>query len=77
VTAARLDWRGWIDRYLEMVQWDLDLTAANEMGLHESLRGLFPSCRDFAQYVARAYPQWLANLEGDRPPPSIDIVSEF
>lgn len=73
-----LDWRGWIDRYLEMVQWDLDLTAANEMGLHESLRGLFPELRrDFAQYVARAYPDWLAHLEGDRPPLSIDIVSEF
>ncbi|MFL5619923.1 MAG: response regulator, partial [Gemmatimonadaceae bacterium] len=25
-----LDWRGWIDRYLELVQWDLDLTSANE-----------------------------------------------
>ena len=73
-----LDWRGWIDRYLEMVQWDLDLTAANEMGLHESLRGLFPDLRrDFALFMARAYPDWLANLEGDRPPLSIDIVSEF
>ena len=66
-----LDWRGWIDRYLEMVQWDLDLTAANEMGLHESLRGLFPELRrDFALYMARAYPEWLANLEG--PPTAVD-----
>ena len=73
-----LDWRGWIDRYLELVQWDLDLTAANEMGLHESLRGLFPDMRrEFATFMARAYPEWLANLEGDRPPLSIDIVSEF
>ena len=73
-----LDWRGWIDRYLEMVQWDLDLTAANEMGLHESLRGLFPEMRrEFANFMATSYPRWLANLEGDRPPLSIDIVSEF
>src|SRR5205085_10846450 len=72
-----LDWRGWIDRYLEMVQWDLDLSAANEMGLHESLRGLFPDMRrEFATFMTRAYPQWLANLEGDRPPLSIDIVNE-
>src|SRR6476469_3416128 len=50
-----LDWRGWIDRYLELVQWDIDLTAANEMGLHESLRGLFPELRrHFAQYQERA-----------------------
>ncbi|HKH90776.1 MAG TPA: response regulator [Gemmatimonadaceae bacterium] len=73
-----LDWRGWIDRYLELVQWDLDLTSANEMGLHESLRGLFPDLRrEFALYMANAYPAWLADLQGERPPLSIDIVEEF
>jgi DNA-binding response OmpR family regulator len=73
-----LDWRGWIDRYLELVQWDLDLTAANEMGLHESLRGLYPELRrEFALFMNGAYPDWLADLEGDRPPLSIDIVGEF
>jgi CheY-like chemotaxis protein len=77
-SLRELDWRGWIDRYLELVQWDLDLTAAGEMGLHDSLRGLFPEVhRDFALYMARVYPEWLAHLEGDRPPLSIDIVGEF
>ncbi len=77
-TERRLDWRAWIDRYLELVQWDLDLTAANEMGLHDSLLGLFPDLRrDFAAFMVEAYPRWLANLEEDRPPLSIDIVSEF
>ncbi|HEY5219577.1 MAG TPA: PglZ domain-containing protein, partial [Gemmatimonadaceae bacterium] len=33
--------------------------------------------REFAHYMARAYPDWLAQLGGDRPPLSIDIVSEF
>ena len=73
-----LDWRGWIDRYLELVQWDLDLTAANEMGLHDSLQGLFPDLRrEFALFMAKAYPGWLKDLQGDRPPLSIDIVQEF
>jgi len=73
-----LDWRGWIDRYLELVQWDLDLTAANEMGLHDSLQGLFPDLRrEFASFMSQAYPAWLKDLEGDRPPLSIDIVEEF
>src|ERR687894_1749242 len=77
-SLRELDWRGWIDRYLELVQWDLDLTSANEMGLHESLRGLFPDLRrEFALYMSHAYPGWLADLEGDRPPLSIDIVGEF
>ncbi|MDE3128150.1 MAG: response regulator, partial [Gemmatimonadota bacterium] len=73
-----LDWRGWVDRYAELTQWDLDLSAAGEPGLYESLRGLYPDVRrEFAAYMARAYPDWLARLDGDRPPLSIDIVSEF
>ncbi len=73
-----LDWRGWIDRYQELTQWDLDLAAAGEVGLYESLRGLYPEFRrEFAHYMQRAYPDWLAQLDGDRPPLSIDIVSEF
>lgn len=73
-----LDWRGWIDRYDELVRWDLDLVEAGERGLHESLRALFPDMhREFAQFMRKAYPAWLADLEGDRPPLSIDVVGEF
>jgi len=73
-----LDWRGWIERFDELVRWDVGLTAAGETGLHESLRGLYPDMhRDFAAFMSRMYPQWLRNLEGDRPPLSIDVVEEF
>jgi CheY-like chemotaxis protein len=73
-----LGWREWIDRYSELTQWDLDLVAANETGLYESLQGLYPDLRrEFALYMRTAYPEWLRTLEGDRPPLSIDIVPEF
>ena len=73
-----LDWRGWVDRYIELMQWDVDLAAAGESGLYESLRGLYPDMhREFAEYMRQAYPSWLGDLEGDRPPLSIDIVGEF
>jgi DNA-binding response OmpR family regulator len=74
-----LDWRGWIDRYVELTQWDLDLAAAGETGLSDSLRGLLPDMRrEFAHFIGRNYPGWLAELErADRPPLSIDIVQEF
>src|SRR5205085_1371839 len=73
-----LDWRGWIDHFAELTQWDLELANAGEMGLRESLQGFFPDLRrEFAQYMSRAYPHWLRNLDGDRPPLSIDIVPEF
>src|SRR5581483_3146842 len=73
-----LDWRGWIDLFSEITQWDLDLVEANEMGLYESLQGLYPDLRrEFAHFMRTAYPSWLRDLGGDRPPLSIDIVPEF
>src|SRR3954467_649105 len=52
-----LGWRQWIDRFSELTQWDLDLVAANEMGLYESLQGLYPDLRrEFATYMKSAYP---------------------
>src|SRR5205085_12130336 len=39
---------------------------------------LYPDMRrDFAFFMKAAYPGWLRNLEGDRPPLSIDIVAEY
>ena len=75
---AGLDWRGWIERFAELMQWDVDLAAADEMGLHESLRGLYPDMhREFATFIRTEYPRWLRELEGDRPPLSVDVVTEF
>jgi CheY-like chemotaxis protein len=73
-----LDYRGWIDRFDKLMRWDVDLAAAGEMGLYDSLRGLYPDMhREFAAYMKTEYPAWLKNLEGNRPPLSIDVVSEF
>src|SRR5205085_4478600 len=39
---------------------------------------LYPDMRrEFAFFMKGAYPGWLRNLEGDRPPLSIDIVAEY
>ncbi len=73
-----LDWRGWVERYDELVRWDIELAEAGEMGLYESLRGLYPDMhREFAAFMFAEYPRWLRELEGARPPLSIDVVSEF
>lgn len=71
-------WRDWLDRYAELVRWDVDLARAQEPGLLQSLRGLAPSMhRDFASFVATRYPQWIKDEGGDRPPLSVDVVGEF
>ena len=76
--ARVLDWRGWIDRYAELVRWEVDLAAAGETGLVESLRGTYPAMhREFAEFMRTAYPAWMHDLDGDRPPLSVDMVQEF
>ena len=73
-----LGWREWIELVSEMVLWDVRLADAQEPGLSEALRNLQHSLRkDFATYIARNYPRWLANPEGDRPPLSVDVGAEF
>ncbi|MBL0937434.1 MAG: response regulator [Gemmatimonadaceae bacterium] len=75
---AGLDWRGWIERFAELMQWDVDLAEAGELGLHESLRGLYPDMhREFATFMRTEYPRWLRDEEGDRPPLSVDVFGEF
>lgn len=72
------DWRGWVERYAELMRWDIDLEEAGETGLYESLRGLYGDMhREFAAFLAASYPRWLQELEGDRPPLSVDVVEEF
>ncbi len=73
-----LDWREWIERFDELMRWDIDLAEAGERGLYDSLRGLYPDMhREFAAFMYQSYPRWLKDLEGDRPPLSIDVVGEF
>src|SRR6266853_1438856 len=67
-----------IELVAELARWEVRLGAANEPGLSEALRSLQRSLRkDFAEYVARQYPRWLAGPEGDRPPLSVDVGAEF
>src|SRR2546421_2152739 len=76
--GATLAWREWIELVAELARWGGRAAAANEPGLSEALRALQRALRkDFAEYVARHYPRWLAAPEGDRPPLSVDVGAEF
>src|SRR6266699_4442632 len=76
--GSALGWREWIELVVELARWEVRLGDAQEPGLSESLRNLQHSLRrDFATYVARHYPLWLAHPEGDRPPLSVDVGAEF
>ncbi|HWZ58058.1 MAG TPA: response regulator [Gemmatimonadaceae bacterium] len=75
--AIPLDWRGWVTRYSELMEWDVELAAAGEMGLYESLRGLYADMhREFATFMADSYPVWLRDPKSDRPPLSVDVIGQ-
>jgi CheY-like chemotaxis protein len=71
------DWREWADLYSELVDWELRLREAGEMGLLASLETLLDEMRrEFGRYVSREYGGWSRGA-GDRPLLSPDVVSEF
>jgi DNA-binding response OmpR family regulator len=76
--GATLAWREWIELVAELARWEVRLAAAAEPGLSEALRNLQESLRkDFGGFIAKHYPRWLAEPEGDRPPLSVDVGAEF
>ena len=60
------DWRGWIERFAELMRWDIDLAEAGETGLYDALKTLYADMhREFAEYVRRGYPVWVRDLSGE------------
>ncbi|NIM49419.1 MAG: response regulator [Gemmatimonadales bacterium] len=76
--SSRLGWREWIEIVVEMFQWDARLGQSDESGLKDALHSFEASLHDdFANFIEAGYPLWLAHPEGDRPPLSVDVCSEF
>jgi DNA-binding response OmpR family regulator len=76
--TGQLGWREWVELAVELAQWEVRLSPADESGLKDALRTLQASLhQDFAGYITEHYPRWLANPEADRPPLSVDVCSEF
>ncbi|HRP07598.1 MAG TPA: PglZ domain-containing protein [Gemmatimonadales bacterium] len=73
-----LEWREWVELIAELASWEVRLGQADEPGLQEALRTLQSSIRaDFAQFIVHHYPRWVSAGGADRPPLSVDVVSEF
>jgi len=73
-----LEWREWIELVAELADWEVRLGQADEPGLQEALRTLQQSMQqDFARFIEASYPRWVTDGDADRPPLSIDVVSEF
>ena len=75
--AGDRDWRQWAETYAELVDWELRLRDAGELGLLSSLETLLDEFRrEFGHFVMGNYKGWV-NDETDRPPLSVDLVPQF
>lgn len=79
---ARIDvakgWRDWTDLYSELVDWELELIAAEERGLVDSLHSLAGDARrKFCDFVLDNYGSWVTRKRPDRPYLSVDVVPQF
>ncbi|MEE8251241.1 MAG: bifunctional response regulator/alkaline phosphatase family protein [Gemmatimonadales bacterium] len=76
--SSELGWREWIDLVSELSYWEVRLSERGDRALQDALATYQTSLRiDFANFVREHYPQWLTKPEGDRPPLSVDLGSEF
>ncbi|MEX2582175.1 MAG: response regulator [Gemmatimonadota bacterium] len=75
--AEERDWRDWSETYAELVDWELRLRNAGEIGLVASLETLLDQFRrEFGTFVTGHYGDWVNNRT-DRPPLSVDLVPQF
>jgi CheY-like chemotaxis protein len=70
-------WREWMETYSELVDWELRLREAGEIGLIASLETLLDDFRrEFCTFVTQHYGDWVNGAQ-DRPPLSTDLVPRF
>jgi DNA-binding response OmpR family regulator len=70
-------WREWAQAYSELVNWELRLREAGEVGLLASLESLLDEMRrEFGRYVTSSYADWVSGAD-DRPILSPDVIREF
>ncbi len=66
----------WIDIYLRMIEWELELDHYPELGLRQTLLSQKRECNSaFGRFVENEYADWV-NSE-DRPVMSMDVVKKF
>ncbi|NOZ62238.1 MAG: PglZ domain-containing protein [Calditrichaeota bacterium] len=66
----------WIDVYLKMTEWELELDHYPGLGLRQTLLSQKRECNaSFGRFIEKKYAQWVNS--DDRPVMSMDIVEKF
>lgn len=72
-----LTYQDWIDIYLKLTQWDVELDSVSDKELREVIYNQRRECNvEFGKYIEKNYQQWLQK-DSERPDLSIDIIKKF
>lgn len=72
------DHQGWIDLYLKLTSWDLELDEHPDLGLRQTLLDQKRECNvEFGKYIERNYRNWIESTAPQRPMLSTEIVERM
>lgn len=71
------DYDDWIDIYLKLVSWDLELASHGEENLLQTLNEQFRDCnKEFSKYIEKNYVKWINSADKDsRPELTVEILN--
>lgn len=71
------NYEDWIDIYLKLVSWDLELDENRDLGLQQSISDQKRECNsEFGKYIEKNYKKWI-NGETDKPVLSNEVIENF
>jgi CheY-like chemotaxis protein len=72
-----MNYEDWIDTYLKLVSWELELDDNRDLGLHQSIMDQKRECNsEFAKFVDKNYKKWINGSE-DKPILSNEVFEQF
>lgn len=73
------DYNDWIDIYLKLVNWDMELDNHPDIGLRQTFNEQKKECnKEFCRYIEKNYVKWLNKAAKDeRPIITTDIVYDY
>ena len=74
-----LSYEEWIEIYIKLVNWDMELDSHSEIGLRQSLNEQKKEAnKEFSKFVERNYKEWVSDLEsGKSPVLSNKIITKY
>ncbi len=72
-----LDWEDWIDIYLKLTTWDVELDGVNEPHLRDIIYDQRRECNvEFGKFIEKNYQNWIYEQD-ERPELSVDVVKNY